>query len=375
MPRKKIAIVTSGHSPFDDRIYWRFAVTLNEHNYETKIFASTEDLLTSFNGIQIHSFDGNQISKREKLNNFLTLIRDFKPDTIICCEPLTIIVANKYRRSVKKNIKIISDITEYYPHQNLLKDYTGLKKILYFLKYFIFNVYTTNLADALIIGELRKAKLYYWIAPLKKKYIIGYYAPKRFFQFSHKELVSPITLCYTGEISPERGIERYIEVLSCVSSRNPETLFKVLIIGKTREGYDFSSSLIRISSLKNVSVEYIDWIQYNEYGEKLSEAHFFLDLREKNKLFDRSLPIKIYDYMACGRPVIFSELNSLKDFPEIKHFTHLMSPDDISGIVEILEEYLNNRSLFKRHSVLARELFEKNYNWESVENIFLERIS
>lgn len=369
--KKRIAIITSGHSPFDDRIFWRFATTLKENDYQTQIFTSVQNLEIEYRGINIYSFDGNEMSKSEKISKFIFLLTTYRPEIIISCEPLTILAASKYRHSVKYRIKIIADITEYYPHYNMLEQYSGIKKILKYCNYFLFNVFTIQLADELIIGENNKAKLYKWTSPFKKKTIIGYFPPKKFFAFRKLELTEPITLCYSGEISEERGISRYFSILKNIAQRNPDLNFKALIIGNFAQGILLENYVTILTALPNVSVEHIDLVNYAELGDKLSKAQFLLDLREKNTLFNRSIPIRIFDYMACGRPIIFSNLNSLKGLFINNTGLLLVDPENTSEVVDFIEKYLNDLDLYIRDSVAIRRVFEKYYNWELIEDRFL----
>ena len=368
MNKKRICLVTSGHPSFDERIFWKFGLTLTENNFDVMIIASTEDIHIHIRGIIINSFNGIDLDKNNKIKKFYNYLIEFNPQIIICSEPLTVIAAVKYRRKQNSDVKVIHDVTEYYPHQNAFKGLSGFRKYLKYLKLFLFNVYAANAVNQLIIGEKNKAKLFNWIAPFKKKNIIGYYSPKKYFHHTYKDLSNPITFCYLGEQSEERGFYRFIDVIKKLSL-NSNYSFKLIFIGSS------SNRPIKYLNVnKNIEIEEMNWTEYDALSDVMSKANFFIDLRDKNKIFNRSLPIKIFDYMACGRPVIFSNLNSFSEFSDIKQFTHFVEPDDIDTVVKILNNYLSNKELYSEHCQAARRLFEEKYNWELLGDKLLKLI-
>ena len=68
LSKKKICILTSGHPPFDERIFWKFGITLQENNFDVLIISSTENLTLERNGIQFKCFEGNDLSKDKKVD-------------------------------------------------------------------------------------------------------------------------------------------------------------------------------------------------------------------------------------------------------------------------------------------------------------------
>ena len=369
MSKKRICLITSGHPPFDERIFWKFGITLVENNFDVMVISSDKEMRIERKEIKINSFNGINLDKRNKIEVFFNLLKNFDPQVIICSEPLPVIAAIKYRRTQKTGVKVILDVTEYYPHQNALRGLHGINKYFTYLKLFLFNVYTANLTNQIIIGEKNKAILYNWIAPFKRKSIIGYYSPKKFFNYSYKDLSNPITFCYLGEHSEERGFYKLLNVVKRISS-NSNHSFKLIFIGSSS-----NEQIQYLDGIKNIEIEEIDWTEYDRLSEVLNKSNFFIDLRDKNKIFNRSIPIRIFDYMACGRPVIFSNLDSLSELSDIKPFTHLVEPDDINAVAKILNAYFDNNGLYFEHCQAARNLFEDKYNWELLEGKLLKLIN
>jgi glycosyltransferase involved in cell wall biosynthesis len=375
LSNKNICILTSGHQPFDERIFWKFGITIAENQFDVLIISSTEKLITEKSGINFNCFDGNNFSKNQKIENFYRLIIDFKPDSAICCEPLTIIPAQKYKRLNNSKFKIILDVTEFYPHQNTLNQFSGIKRIMKYFQLSLFNIYTSNLADKIIAGETNKLKLYKVIAPFKKKSIITYYAPKKYFKFSELKINGELVFCFLGEQSEERGFFRFLEVISNLS-HSIDFRIKIILIGSAFVNQNIQTQLLKsLIDSEKVMIEQLRRIDYCDLSSVLAKSHFFIDLREKNKIFNRSLPIRIFDYLACGRPIIFSNLNSLDELDNLTPFIYLVDPFNVNEVVGIIVKYLNNPELYYEHCRQARKSFEVKYNWEAIETKLLEAVN
>lgn len=371
--QKKVIIVSSGHPPLDERIFWKFGLTLQKNGYGVNIVSSYEELKTVKENVNISSFNGDNISKKEKINRFYLHIKDYCPDIIICCEPLPILAANKFRNE-KKECKIISDITEWYPHQSHFENHSGLIRIIKYLYHFIFNIYATNLADHLFIGEELKAKLYKIIAPFKKRTIIGYYPPKRIFKYYPVKLKdNEINLCFCGLFTTDRGFDRILELTKLLSNRLLETKINLILVGKFANNKD-RKKIHSLNENKNARVILREWTSYDLYNSQLADADICLDLRSKTKVLNRSLPIKVFDYMASGKPVIYSNVDAFYQLPEVADFGHLVDPDDYTTTTKIIVDYLNNPAKLIGHSKNARKLFEEKYNWELMEERLLSVI-
>lgn len=77
-------------------------------------------------------------------------------------------------------------------------------------------------------------------------------------------------------------------------------------------------------------------------------------------------PLKIYEYMACARPIIASNIEDL-EFVERQGVGVLFSPGDIKDFAEKLQDILNLPEDKKKViGERARHLVEENYSWDAV---------
>ena len=365
MTKKKIAIITSGHPPFDERIFWKFASSFANNGYNATILCSTKDICSEESGITINGFYNESLTKREKINKFVSLLSDYSPDIIICCEPLTILPAYLHKKHLNRSCKIISDITEWYPENVALK-FRGIKKIASYIFLFILNIILTNLADALIIGETSKKKRYDFIAPFKKKIIIGYYPVLKYFNYFPPGYDGNIfTLCYAGLVNFSRGILTLVEIADLLKQKHPELEIRLKIVGRFESHSEELLFDELVSKSHKLIIEKLGWKKYHEISEVLKDADLCFDLREHNFIYNHSLPIKIFEYMAAGKPFIFSDVKPIRDELGEIAFGYLVTPDNKDDIFRKVESYLTSPALLLEHSQNGRSMIENGKSWEN----------
>lgn len=369
-----IVIVTSGHPPLDERIFYKFACSLKKHKYNVTIICSNLEINDEKNGIVLSGFDGNVLTKSAKINRLKEYISLCEPDVIICCEPLTIISAYKYKKTCSRTVSVISDITEWYPENVALK-LRGLKRIMTYIQLFLFNIYSSNLADSLIVGEPGKKKRYDIIAPFKKKIILGYYPVLEFFHSIPKTHNSDfITLGYAGVLSFERGILTLLETADLVAKKHPEKNFRLKIAGRFQYKHEEEIFQKKASDLRHLKIELCDWVEYPNLGGLISDMDICFDLRKKTFIYRNSLPIKIFEYMASAKPVIYSDIRPIRQELPVKKFGFLIDPEDKNEIISKIENYLDNRTLLEEHGAAARKMSEEKYNWNTLEPVLIKFI-
>jgi len=84
-------LITSGHPPFDERIFWKFSQALKDAGFSISIICSTQEINKVVDGIIIDGFDGLSFPKKKKIDSFFKLLNKFNPDLIICSEMLPVL--------------------------------------------------------------------------------------------------------------------------------------------------------------------------------------------------------------------------------------------------------------------------------------------
>lgn len=361
----KISFITSGHYSHDDRIYYHLGFALAERGHDVLISSSKEDLKEQFGNIRIESFNGISIPKSEKIKRFRQRVETFEPHIIICSEPLPVVASESYRRTKDKKVKIIYDITEWYPSTRFLGEYKPVFRWFGFIKLFLLNIYASFLADAFIFGERYKSRPYRFIFPFTPFCTLSYYPDLKYINYKEPSLEKErIRLSYSGEISTDKGFLSFINVVNRLADRYSKISIEVKLVAWYGTDTDREKFEPVITSLRNnVEISWTGKQAFPAFSSKINDSDIFLELRRASFENNHSLPIKFFYYMTLGRPIIITRLKVLTHESEIDKFGFLTDPDDTDGIVNIISRYVENRELYNEHCANARKLAEETYNW------------
>lgn len=372
-----ISFLTSGHDPFDDRIFYHMARSLVIRNNNIEIVCSKLALTEVKDGIRLNCFAGDNLPKRDKINQFIKRLSSFKADVIICSEPLTLLAAKQYSKRHPAKTRIFYDITEWYPSKKNLIAYKAPVRWFIFTKLLLFNYWVSGYADSFIFGEWFKSKPYRFLFPNKPFIYTSYYPDLEYIRFCTPEIKNDILrLSYSGKISLEKGYGNFFSLLKMLSECNPELKIEVKIFGWYENHYDEKEceNLIN-SAFKNITINVSGKQSFKTFIEAINKTDIFLDLRSDNFENQRSLPIKLFYYAALGRPVIFTDLKSIRKEVDIDMFGFLVNPTDTMHIVQLINNYIEDKELYYSHCENAKRLSENNYSWQKIEPQFVRFIT
>jgi glycosyltransferase involved in cell wall biosynthesis len=372
-----ISLLTSGHEPFDDRIFYHMARSLSDHDQIVEIVSSKCYLSEFIDGIKLNCFEGDNLSKRDKVKHFTDRLSAFKPDLIICSEPLTIMAAKRYSKKQNRKIRIIYDITEWYPSKKNLASYKRPLRWLIFIKLLLFNFWEARFADSFIFGEWFKSRPYRFLFPRKPFIFVHYYPNLKYISYCSPEFgAGKLRLSYSGKISLEKGYGNFFKILNKLAVIKKDLKIEVNIIGwyESRQDKQECEKLMN-SDIPNISIKIFEKQDFTGFIKIISKTDIFLDLRSDDFENQHCLPIKLFYYAAAGRPVIITDLKAIREEVEIEKFGFLVKPDDYDSIIKIISEYLNDENLYYQHCTNARSLAENIYNWQIIEPEFINFIS
>lgn len=365
----RISLLSSAHKYNDDRLYHHFAKTLTQKGNLVNIVSSDYDIETK-GEISTSSFNGVKFSRKEKIEIYIKKLSNFNPDIIICLEPIPIIAAKKYSRN--KNIKIIYDITEWYPSKNQIQKYPFGIKWFYALMYFVVFLYSCYLSDGFIYGEYYKGIIPKKLFPKKKSIQISYYPKEEYITKTKPNLNNDVLrLSYSGTLSKEKGFVNFLNVLKELIHNDDNLKICIKIIGEFNQNEKNECLRLVNEFDKNINFSFFDFQELTKFIELVNDTDVFLDLRSTDFINSHCLPIKLFYYIALQRPIIYSDLIAIRKEIEVENFGYLVNPKDSKKIAYLINNYQNNQTLYLSHCSNARNLFELKYNWQIQEGKFI----
>lgn len=367
----KVLFLTTSHSYNDDRIFYHQAKALRDNGCEVKICSLYADYKRVIDGIEIESYAILEESVEKKMETIRKVCNDFLPQIIICSEPLAVVASNKY---VKENkVSCIYDVTEWYPSMSMLQKYRFPAKIFHALKFSFVQLYAGLLSTHFIFGERTKKFPLAYFFGFKKQIVLPYYPDSLYIKESIKQLdPNVITLCYTGQISKDKGIENFFNAIDRLRQKLPALQIRILIIGSTVQESDelYFSSLLQKYTFDDIEIR--KPANFETFTEAFAEADLCFDLREINFENNHSLPIKLFYFMGAGKPVIYSDLKGIRKHMGELSFGSLVNPHDAEAISDIIIHYIRDPEFYHSHAANARKEFKEKYNWELIKDSFVD---
>lgn len=143
---------------------------------------------------------------------------------------------------------------------------------------------------------------------------------------------------------------------------------KLLLIGKG----DARLELEKLVSALNLEsrVKIVDWVDFSKIPDYIAASDFCILPSHKNEIMNDIVPIKMYEYLASGKPVISTELDGImKEFGYENGVHYIKNPAElIPAVVEIMEG-----GNYDNLSIAAKK-FTQNSDWSVITAKFEERL-
>ena len=170
---------------------------------------------------------------------------------------------------------------------------------------------------------------------------------------------------YLGSIHSISGLPVILNSIPKIIQKIPH--FKLLVVG----GGAHLENLKEISKKLGIQdkVVFTGYVPYLHIPRYCSLAELCINSFEITDMTKKLSPVKIFDLLACGKPILATPLEGLlHDFPEESKILIYANLEQFESQIISL---LNSESL-ENFGRKGREYVEANYTWENVANRFLE---
>jgi len=360
----QVCIMSTAHSAFDDRIFHKEAKTLVKAGYDaTLIVQHARDEVV----------DGVKIIALPKPRNRFTRIfglvwRAFRlalrqqADIYHFHDPELLPVGVALRLLAKG--KVIYDVHEHYPNAIMSKYWIprfvrlGVRLGFELLEFLLVPLLSAVVYTTPIVGEryrrMRVRRVRVENLPLLE-------------MFERVDTESRIAskdkaLLYLGGITQIRGIVEVVKAFAIVKKKNPSIL--LYLVGQFSPkalGESVRNLILRLGIEE--SVQLIPPVPYEEVQQYLSKAFIGIVtyLPYPNNM--SCLPNKLFEYMACGLPVVASDFPLYRQVIEDAGCGKLVDPKNPMEIASAVDELLNSPEEWKAMSRNGRSSFQSKYNW------------
>jgi len=379
-------MLTSGHGPLDDRIFYKEVLTLKKEYNDITIIAQSDREYNEIGGVKII---GIPVRKNHGLKNRIeTLVQlykkgiEAKADVYHCHEPDALYIGYKLKKRL--NSMLIYDSHEYHPETFALH-FKGIakqviKKLVYWFEGYLARkcnyIITVN---RILVSKFKKYNKHVLNLPNYPR--LSIVKPFIGDEVACKDLRG---LVYAGGISSDKGCIKILEAIN--KSRNNS---RMTFIGKAGSEFgNAAASLLGINgqlpfplekqkffiggSCKNNcenTVEFTGVVEHKNVFELLKRNIIgFVLLQPVDPVDANCQPIKLFEYMACGLAVIAGDYPLIKEIVGDERCGLLVNPSDENEVAAAIDYMLENVEETLKMGERGRQAVMEKHNWESIEN-------
>lgn len=358
----KVCHITSVHKQFDVRIFEKECVSLSKFGYEVNLLVrnGAEGV---FNGVNIYSIaiKGGRLNRIFRSKNlFLIKALEINADIYHFHDPELLPLGLKL---IKKGKKVIYDVHEDVPRQIL--DKIWIPKIFRYLISKIFELYEkrtaskmSGIVSAAPVITKRFVLINKNVIEICNFPIIHFFDENTHLNFENR----PKQVLYIGGLFRTRGI---IEMLDAINGLEAK-----LVLAGEFENEDLKNECINHPGWSNV--DYLGFINRDEIRKQLNLARAGLVVLHPTKAYIHSYPVKMFEYMAAGLPVIASDFELWKEFVLKNECGFCINPFNTEDLRNAIVKMININSEAETMGQNGKNIVKEQYNWE-IESLKLER--
>ena len=176
---------------------------------------------------------------------------------------------------------------------------------------------------------------------------------------------------YQGGISIERGALKLIEAINIIRSKKPD--ISMIFVGSF-DDEDVKEAVYKYIKENNLSrnIKYIGRVSHEEVENYIKKSRMGVVAFLPYPRYAKNIPIKQFEYMGCGVPVIGGYLPSVKRFITAYNSGIIVDPNDARSIADAILKLLDDPKLCKTLGENGIRAVRESYNWGNMEHKLLD---
>lgn len=360
----KICMLTSGHYALDSRVFSKEAASLRKIYNDVSIVAVYEKEFDEVDNIKIYGIKkAKSLYERYKLvDKVIDKAIELKADVYHFHDFEMILKIMRIKKALP-NCRLIYDVHEYYPEM-----VTMSKKIPGILKPFG-EIYVKKKEDSIIkkfdyvitTDDYNKERFSKIVPYVEVVYNFSEFNPNE--KPADEKLYDII---YQGGISIERGAMMLVKAVKIAQKKIPD--IKYIMVGSfdDKEAENSVMNYIKENKLEK-NINYIGRVPHSQVKEYIEKSKMGVVAFLPYPRYAKNIPIKQFEYMSCGVPVIGGNLPSVKKFVEKYNSGIIVNPEDPEDMANAIVNIIENPELAKQLSLNGLKAVKEEYNWSNME--------
>jgi len=166
---------------------------------------------------------------------------------------------------------------------------------------------------------------------------------------------------FVGSFAPWQGLDILIEAAKQLKEQG-YCQIKYILVGSGERELSLRQK-VREYKLEQ-EIRFIGRVTYEQvvYYVNACDIAIAPFTKERNSIIGVS-PLKLYEYLACGRPVIASRVDGIKEVIEEGKCGYLFEPGDAEELAKRIIQSYQERDTLQEMGLRGRRLVENKYSW------------
>ena len=354
MSTHKVAHLTSAHSRYDTRIFLKECTSLATHGYSTSLIVADGKGDEQKNNVAIYDVGASK-GRLDRMRNAPSRVFEkaveLDADIYHLHDPELIPIGLKLK---KRGKKVIFDAHEDLPSQILSKHYINIliRKPLSILVRMLESQACSRLDAVVAATPFIRDK---FIKINKNTVDINNYPKLQEFNNLPTDNKQEGQVCYIGGIADVRGI---VEIVQAMELTNNKSSLKVAgsFIDKSLEP--------KVKAMTGwEKTVYLGFVGREAIKETLSESIAGLVTLHPTLSYIDSLPVKMFEYMSAGIPVIASDFPLWRSIIDAAQCGICVDPLEPQEIADAIDYLVDNPDIAINMGENGRIAVMEKYNW------------
>lgn len=374
----RICYLADKHDLYDDRIYWKMAVPLRRLGADVHYFliGPSEEEGTTDEGItyrmwKVRSYSGNPylnfvLKRLNPLNNYRILLKeasDLRAD-IYHFHDLWLNRIAPRLKSLPHRPAVFYDARE--PYAEDYRSFYGSGGLGKFL--------VSAFSGWVDRWEKSRSRSYDRVIanePVVREKFVPHVGQDRavvIYNYTDLDRLQPslkkqYDLIYCGLLTEPRGAFALLEALRIARERKPD--IRALVLGRIDPPslQERMMGYIREENLED-SIELRPQVPHEEIGSYYRRCKIGLILWKPLTSLKIKMPIKLFEYMAYGLPVIGSDFGHIREYVDREKCGITVDPEEPGEVAEAIVLLLSEKELYRAMSANGARASQKKYRWD-----------
>jgi glycosyltransferase involved in cell wall biosynthesis len=360
---KKVCILSSVHQAFNARVFHKEAKSLVKAGYEVTLIAQ-HDKNEVVDGVKILALPKRKNRLWRILNTcgvFRLALKE-KADIYHFHDPELLLWGLLLQKLTGK--PVVYDVHEYFANTILFKTWIPrfLRKPIAWIFDRIERAMASRLDGIVTVTE-----------PMKKRFSGKWGLCVSICNFPSLDMVDSVSqgsgkkdveysIIYTGAIAKAKGFETILESLDLVVGQNPKVRCIILAEAKDIKWLDEEYNRLMDKLIKGGNLKIAGRVPHEDVFQYINASTMGW---KPGPLYQEGISTKTLEYMACAKPVVFSDTPLTADIIREANCGILVDPEDAKAHASAILYLLEHPDKAKKMGENGRKAVLDKYNWET----------